>query len=72
MATHSSLLAWRISWTEEPGGSQSQIQLKQLSTHTEEDGDFLAVQWIRIHLPVQGTWVRSLDGELRSHTPQSN
>ena len=20
MATHSSLLAWRISWTEEPGG----------------------------------------------------
>ena len=23
MATHSSLLAWRISWTEEPGGLQS-------------------------------------------------
>ena len=23
MATHSSLLAWRISWTEEPGGIQS-------------------------------------------------
>ena len=33
MATHSSILAWRISWTEEPGGLQSkgvtksQIQL---------------------------------------------
>ena len=32
MATHSSILAWRISWTEEPGrlqsiGSQSQIWL---------------------------------------------
>ena len=32
MATHSSILAWRIPWTEEPGGlqsmgSQSQIQL---------------------------------------------
>ena len=32
MATHSSLLAWEISWTEEPGGlqsmgSQSQIRL---------------------------------------------
>ena len=32
MATHSSLLAWRIPWTEEPGGlqamgSQSQMQL---------------------------------------------
>ena len=33
MATHSSSLAWRIPWTEEPGGlqslgSQSQTQLK--------------------------------------------
>ena len=23
MATHSSILAWRISWTEEPGGLQA-------------------------------------------------
>ena len=23
MATHSSIFAWRISWTEEPGGLQS-------------------------------------------------
>ena len=23
MATHSSILAWRILWTEEPGGPQS-------------------------------------------------
>ena len=33
MATHSSILAWRISWTEEPGvlqsmGSQSQTRLR--------------------------------------------
>ena len=33
MATYSSILAWRIPWTEEPGGlqsigSQSQTQLK--------------------------------------------
>ena len=32
MATHSNILAWRIPWTEEPGGlestgSQSQTQL---------------------------------------------
>ena len=38
MATHSSILAWRIPWTEEPGGlqsigSQSQTRLKRLSTH---------------------------------------
>ena len=35
LATHSSILAWRIPWTEEPGrlqsiGLQSQIRLKQL------------------------------------------
>ena len=39
MATHSSILAWKIPWTEEPGGLQSmgsqesQTRLKQLSTH---------------------------------------
>ena len=37
MATHSSILAWRIPWTEEPGGLwsmglQSSICLKRLST----------------------------------------
>ena len=25
MAAHSSILAWRISWTEEPGGLQSTL-----------------------------------------------
>ena len=36
MATHSSILAWRILWTEEPGGLQSigSDTLKQLSTRT--------------------------------------
>ena len=36
-ATHSSILAWRIPWTEEPGGLQSMeshLALKRLSTHT--------------------------------------
>ena len=42
VATHSSVLAWRIPWTEEPGGAtvqnvtKSQTQSKQLSTCTEE------------------------------------
>ena len=27
MATHSSILAWRIPWTEEPGGLQSRGSL---------------------------------------------
>ena len=41
MATHSSILAWRIPLTEEPGRiyivqglARSQIQLKHLSMHT--------------------------------------
>ena len=40
MATHSSILAWRISWTEEPGVLQSMGSQKvsdttqRLSTHT--------------------------------------
>ena len=25
MATHSNILAWKISWTEEPGGLQSMV-----------------------------------------------
>ena len=31
----------------------------------------LVVQWLRICLPVQGMWVQSLVGELRSHMPRS-
>ena len=40
MATHSSILTWRIPWTEEPGGLQSmgvtksQTRLKRLSMYT--------------------------------------
>ena len=43
MATHSSILAWRIPWTEEPSrlqsiGSQSQTGLKRLSMHIVQTG----------------------------------
>ena len=43
MATHSSILAWRIPCTEEPGGLQvyrvtkSRTRLKQLSRQTHKD-----------------------------------
>ena len=32
MATHSSILAWRIPWTEEPGGPQSTESQKESDT----------------------------------------
>ena len=35
-------------------------------------GTSLVVQWLRIHLPMQGTQVRSLVGEVKSHTPWVN
>ena len=38
MATHSSILAWKIQWTEEPGGPQSMGSQKsqtQLSDSTQ-------------------------------------
>ena len=39
---------------------------------TPQGGTSLVVQWLRIHLPMQGMWVRSLFGELRSHIPKGN
>ena len=48
MATHSSILAWRIPWTEEPGKLQSielqgrnrLKQLKRLSSHPKTELEF--------------------------------
>ena len=52
MATHLSILAWRIPWTEEPGrlqsiGLQSQTQLKWLSTQHWQGNPGLEGQRVR-------------------------
>ena len=68
MATHSSVLAWRIPWTEEPGGLQSmgtpRVRHDWAHTHTQSDKELLrtslVIQRLRIRLPVQGPWVQSL------------
>ena len=48
MATHSSILAWRISWTEEPGGlhgiAQSWTQLSSEHTLSLECGNCRIVE----------------------------
>ena len=44
MATHCSILAWRIPWTEEPGGLQSMGS--QRAVH---DGSYLACMHFSIH-----------------------
>ena len=56
MATHSSILAWRIPWTEDSDGlqsmeSQSQKRLKRLSTHTSTPTDIAVMRGIGITLP---------------------
>ena len=50
METHSSILVWRIPWTEEPGrlqstGSQSQTRLKRLSSSSSSIGVFGLPRW---------------------------
>ena len=43
MATHSSVLAWRIPWTEERGVTKSQKQPKQVSIQT-------CIEYIKLQL----------------------
>ena len=43
--------------------------LVSFTIEAEDLGTSLVVQWLRIHLPMQGTRVRSRVGELRSHMP---
>ena len=52
MATHSSILAWRIPWTEEPGGLQStgSRRVGHDWAHTLHSGDQLVL--LRLELPL--------------------
>ena len=36
MATHSSILAWEIPWTEDPGGLQSTVSQKSWTRATKQ------------------------------------
>ena len=39
MATHSSILAWKTPWTEEPGGLQSMGYQSQIQVSTKAQGN---------------------------------
>ena len=42
VATHSSILAWEISWTEESGGLQSGgSKESDMTEHTQKEGHFI-------------------------------
>ena len=67
MATHSSILAWKIPWMEKPGGLQSTGSLTIGHDWTTIIYFFylkdykisLVAQWLRICLPMQETQVQS-------------
>ena len=55
MATHSRILAWRIPWTEEPGGlesmgSQESDETERLHHHHNLDREFLSNSAVSPHL----------------------
>ena len=58
MATHSSIVAWRIPWTEEPGGPQRGVaeldMPKQLSTQ-------------HIYLPKNSKNIENLNNIINKH-----
>ena len=55
MATHSSILAWKIPWTKEPGGLQS-IVTKSLTRLINQAHDIIgntnSHHWVDLVLPV--------------------
>ena len=59
MATHSSILAWRIPWTEEPGGLQSMGSQRVRrgwsdAAHTAKHGGRISKTWVS---PCPGRWL---------------
>ena len=48
MATHSSILAWRIPWTEEPGGLQSYVNNPMYGLWGHKESDI--TEWLTLSL----------------------
>ena len=69
MATHSSILAWRIPWTEEPGGLQSIRSQRVL-----HDTDLMDVSLgdLRELVMDRGAWRAVIHGVAKSRTRLSD
>ena len=72
MAVHSSILAWRISWTEESGGLhsmgwQSWTRLKRLSTNAQSLLKTSPVHRLRCHLAYLPSLPVMIPGDSHSH-----
>ena len=72
MAPHSSILAWRIAWTEQPGGLQSTgLQRVQHDLGTEQQQGFPGGSVVKT-LPANVGDTGSIPDPGGSHMPQSN
>ena len=68
MATHSSVLAWKIPWTEEPGGLQSMGLLRVgLLCIGEENGNPLQCSCLE-NPRDRGAWLAAICGAAQSQT----
>ena len=56
MVTHSSILAWRISWAEEPGGVTKSLKRLSTAQHTVLQASLVA-QTVMNPPAMQETWV---------------
>ena len=63
MATHSSTPAWRIPWTEEPGGLQSMGLQRIREGHDRVTFTCTFLETVKSLPAMQETWVRSLGWE---------
>ena len=63
MATHSNILAWKIPWTEEPGGLPT-WGLRVRPNRAANTWASLVVQSVRNLPAVQEIWVQSLDDRI--------
>ena len=75
MATHSSILPWRVLWTEEPGGLlsmglQSRTRLKRLSMNAcIGEGNGNPLQYSCLESPGdRGAWWAAVYGVAQSRT----
>ena len=66
-ASVSSSVKWDIS-----GPDHSQFLWEIEAIINSDSGASLVAQWLRIYLPMQGTWIQSLVRELRYHMPRGN
>ena len=64
MATHSSILAWRIPWTEEPGGLQS-IGVQRVRQNWSNFGHIYEIQ------PIVGRFQQIMGADHSSHVVET-